>query len=353
MGDSIVVQVAVGLALIFLVLATLVSALTELMSKVFRVRAKTLWKSLAGLLNPPAVKTYGPPEGTSTDFGLAAGLKMVTNDPRPTGALGGNHTITTDLAMTPSVRAFDPTADPKKPTQVAQLPPRVFAAALLELAEIKGESGSVAARIRKLTTEYGDAPLAQYLATIAAGVGDDVDRFVDQVGGWFDAQMTRLTAVYKRWATLILFVIGLVVALGLNADAIEMGIALKENTQTRTALALVADSVAGSDVSAMCTRPAEPAEPAETSGTSSDGDSGTADYIDLRCASQAVGKLEELRIPVLGNWSWQRWLDSWTEGGLLGGVTHGAGLLITAMALAMGAPFWFDLLGLLTGKRRQ
>lgn len=72
MGDSIVVQVAVGLALIFLVLATLASALTELMSKVFRVRAKTLWKSLAGLLNPPAVKTYGPPEGTSTDFGLAA-----------------------------------------------------------------------------------------------------------------------------------------------------------------------------------------------------------------------------------------------------------------------------------------
>lgn len=59
MGDSIVVQVAVGLALIFLVLATLASALTELMSKVFRVRAKTLWKSLAGLLNPPAVKTYG------------------------------------------------------------------------------------------------------------------------------------------------------------------------------------------------------------------------------------------------------------------------------------------------------
>jgi hypothetical protein len=353
MLDSVVVEVTVGLALVFLVLATMASALTEVVAKATQLRARTLWQSLAGLLGSPdesdgragdgdagAAAPAGNAEGVDLGaLGLTAGLRMVTlrDDPRPTTGAPASDTssLLDDLVATPSIRAFDPAANLAKPTRVDSIPPKVFGAALLELAELKGEAGSVEDRVAALVERYSGTPMMSSLGAAAVGVGDDVDRFIDRVGGWFDAQMTRLTAIYRRFAKWILFAVGLLLAVVLNADAIEMGVALKENAQTRTAVALLADDIAADGVTANCPVPK------------------TVDNRDLQCASHAVGELDELRIPILGNWSAQRWIDSWTEDGAVGAVSHIVGLLVTAAALAMGAPFWFDFMRLLTGKRRE
>ncbi|MEZ5380531.1 MAG: hypothetical protein R2754_01905 [Microthrixaceae bacterium] len=348
MLDSVVIEVAVGLALVFLVLATLTSALTEVVAKVFQLRARTLWKSLEGLLGARAAAASGGAAGGPAgldlgDLGLTAGLRMVTlrDDPRPKAdtVISDESILLDDLAATPSIRAFDPAASTSKRTRVDSIPPKVFAAALLELAEIKGQGGSVEDRVRVLVAQYPGVPLLSYLGTVAGAAGEDVDRFVDLVGGWFDAQMTRLTAIYKRYATWILFAVGLVLAVVLQADAIEMGVALRDNAETRTAVALLADDITDDGVIANC-KDAVPKD---------------ADNRDLRCAGRAVGDLNELGIPILGNYpdSWDEWTTGWTGDGAPGFLLRGFGVLVTAAALAMGAPFWFDLLGLLTGKRRE
>ena len=273
MLDSVVIEVTVGLALVFLVLATMASALTEVVAKATQLRARTLWKSLAGLLGAPdeadgragdgdagAAAPAGNAEGVDLGaLGLTAGLRMVTlrDDPRPTAGAPASDTssLLDDLVATPSIRAFDPAANLAKPTRVDSIPPKVFGAALLELAELKGEAGSVEDRVAALVERYSGTPMMSSLGTAAVGVGDDVDRFIDRVGGWFDAQMTRLTAIYRRFAQWILFAVGLLLAMVLNADAIEMGVALKENAQTRTAVALLADDIAADGVTANCPVP--------------------------------------------------------------------------------------------------
>jgi hypothetical protein len=55
----------------------------------------------------------------------------------------------------------------------------------------------------------------------------------------------------------------------------------------------------------------------------------------LRVAMQ----LELVRIPA----SRREWRAEWSEAG--GGVSHAGGILLTAMLLSLGAPFWFTLLG--------
>ena len=72
---------------------------------------------------------------------------------------------------------------------------------------------------------------------------------------------------------------------------------------------------------------------------------------DLKCAHQALARLAELKIPVLGTWNTETWTASW-HGGLKNIIGHLLGLLLTAGAVSFGAPFWFDLLRWLTGQRR-
>jgi hypothetical protein len=48
------------------------------------------------------------------------------------------------------------------------------------------------------------------------------------------------------------------------------------------------------------------------------------------------------------------WVDAggWTDDWSNGFVGHAAGVLLTALALTLGAPFWFDLIKRLTGVRK-
>jgi hypothetical protein len=337
--NSVVVEVAIGLAVVFFLVATIAAAVNQVISRWTDARAKTLWQSLAKLLAPaptvtapvaaaaPAALPAGADIGTMT--AIKMGLGRV--DARPNGT---TNDPLDELLATPSIRALDPVDQSGKPTKVDNIPPQVFATALLELAKIKGspDDATVEAKLVQLANAYPNTPIATFAASIASGIGNDIDRFFDTTGSWFDGQMSRLSQVYRKNTRWILLLIGLVAAVLFNVDAIQLGNTLRQDSNLRSGVLTISEQIGDTGgVTADCTIPV-----------------GQRDR-ELECAREALNSLNGLEVPIIGTWTWDTWKDGWTDNA----PWHIIGLLLTAGAVSLGAPFWFDTLKRLAGFRRS
>jgi hypothetical protein len=165
---------------------------------------------------------------------------------------------------------------------------------------------------RKVETTIEGIPSAHLrdtLTTIWVSVDRDVEAFRLGVEGWFDRAMERVSGWYKRWTQLILFVIGVIVALLVNADAIRIADELWSDDGVRSAL-----------VAQLGTQEPNPE------------------------AEEVLEQLEDLGFPV--GWGGEKTPDGGWD--IFGAVT---GWLITGVAVTFGAPFWFDFLGKVSNLR--
>ena len=336
--NSVVVEVAIGLALVFFLVATIAAAVNQVISRWTDARTKTLWQSLATLLAPaPTVEgsiAAAAPEAlpAGADIGTLTAIKMGLGrvDARPRGM---TNDPLDELLATPSIRALDPVSEPGKPTKIDNIPPQVFAAALLELAKIKGsqDSDSVETKLMGLAAAYPNTPISTFAASIASGIGNDLDRFFDTAGSWFDGQMSRLSEVYRKNTRWILLLIGIFAAVLFNVDAIQVGNTLRDDSNLRAGVLTISEQIGDTGVTADCKVAA-----------------GEEDR-DLKCAREALSSLNGLEVPIIGTWTWDTWKKGWTDNTFW----HVVGLLLTAGAVSLGAPFWFDTLKRLAGFRRS
>lgn len=203
--------------------------------------------------------------------------------------------------------------------------------------------------------------LQQSLRSLLIGVEEtatDTEKAIklvrQNVEAWFDNSMGRLTGWYKRKSQWMAFFIGLFLALLLNVDSIYVATSLWREPTLRLALIENANKIAPEGVP-------------EANGS---GSAGTI-VTDLQAKLQALtipfgwetkqhlleaGETCQI-IPVSKNAVWGVWskgtckqvsnapVDSTAW---LGKV---AGILITALAAAQGAPFWFDVLKKLVNVR--
>jgi len=340
MINSVPVEVGIGLALIFFVVATVAAGVNQVISRWTDARAKSLWKSLEALLTPAAAGTAaaapaaalpaGADLGARTAFKM--GLGVPAADARPNGTMAS---AAAELLATPSVRALDPVTDPTKPTKIDHIPSHVFASALLELATIKAGAATtdtIEQRLTKLAGAYTNTPLGTYLTSIAHSVGNDLDTYLDSAGTWFDGQMSQLSAIYRKNTKWILLIIGLLAAVVFNVDTIQIGNSLRNDSNLRAGVITIADQVGADGIDTNCTIPA-----------------GAANR-DLDCAREQLSSLNSLKLPIVGTWTWTTWKSSWGWHQLF---WHLVGILLTAGAVALGAPFWYDTLKRLTGLRRS
>jgi hypothetical protein len=149
----------------------------------------------------------------------------------------------------------------------------------------------------------------QALLTQAQG---DLDRFNAGVERWFDDAMDRLSGAYKRFCGYFLLAFGVVVAVGFNIDSIEIAGYLWKNPEVAAvvaeqAQAAVAAAPAASDVAAG--------------------------------SPQALALLQATTVPF-----------GWGPGVSVGPLKL-LGWFATALAVSLGAPFWFDLIGRLLNLR--
>ena len=143
-----------------------------------------------------------------------------------------------------------------------------------------------------------------------------VEKLRENLEGWFNDAMDRFTGWYKRWTRQISFAVAVVVVVVANADTITLANRLTRDAGLRAGIIVAADNAISKnqtarqallDDSEKLNLPLGWIGPHENGGENSFGSE---------------------QIPASG-WGW---------------LSKIFGLLISALAVSLGAPFWFDTL---------
>lgn len=291
------IDVAIGVVLMYLVLSVVCMAINEALATVFKWRAKTLAAGLRALVDDPKVYDL------LFNHGLLAGPAAVAQQ----------RAIPDFLA-----RLLSWLHDPGP----SYIDPRNFAAALLDCLDPDKPVPGVAEVKRAAADLQAPSNIKDVLLAVTTRAGDDVAKARDGLARWFDTAMDRLSGVYKRKIQLWSFIVASVLTLAANADSVNVARALWLDAGLREQIAAVASKTAATAPQAS-----------------------EASLSDLaRAADQNVRNLEAVRAFPLGWGGSQGRPDNGWQGTLAGWCVKILGLAITAFALTLGAPFWFDAL---------
>lgn len=289
---SPVLDVAFGLSFVFFLLSVISSAIGEGIAWGMKQRSKTLEKGLKGMFGDP-------------DFGKEIYQHpLVQPDLRPKGA--------------PPERTKILKRE-KKPQRPSYVSPRNFALALTQ--RLKEAGGFVGKEMK-----YGAEAVDQIDAGIKAldpklreqveplwhEAEKDLDKFRRGAEKWFDDAMDRVSGWYKRWSQWVTIGVAIAVAVLLNASALRVADRLYNDEAVRTSL---------------------------VSGAEGAVQGGSTPKATAKETEKALGELEQTNLPIFwaeDNLPWNSWQD-------LGESI--VGCLVTAVAISLGAPFWFDALG--------
>jgi hypothetical protein len=221
-------------------------------------------------------------------------------------------------------------------------------------------TGFTRQRIENALTRVGPkSPLYPTLRRLWEAAMGDVDRFRKGIESYFDGELQRLSGYYRRSIRIVVFGLAVLVAAAGAVDTFSITRSLWRNPGDRAVLLQQADQLAesGSATSDPTTPGAlegiqeacRKAHPSDNS-TISNPDEAAAAYAKVRtCVSDALDHLTGLGVIDHAVWvDAGGWADDWSNGF----VGHAAGVLLTALALTLGAPFWFDLIKRLTGVRK-
>lgn len=292
MWNSAVLDVGIGLALMYLLLALVCSVVQELIANITSWRGRHLLTSIKTMLNDPNMT------------GLA---KRVYADPR-----------IERLSLAGKLPSY--------------IPPAAFAKALVDIVTDE----------KALASPSLDGPLAPFLRE-AQGDADKLKAALEQ---WYDDAMDRFGGWYKRNVQLVILAIAAVVTVGLNANSIEVARQIWAQPALRAALSSQAERLAAAD---------KPNTLIPTQDSSSTDINAVLDEIDQNLpigwttadidrlmfgttmTTGADGKTQKVAL-TKGERAW-----AW--------IKHVAGWLLTILALSLGAQFWFDSLGKAIGIR--
>jgi hypothetical protein len=208
--------------------------------------------------------------------------------------------------------------------------------------------GDDLAQVRALITQLsnpslGNDPLARARAAISALNPDnpartplmrmltdaqgDRDKFRQSIEHWFDDTMARVSGWYKRYVQRIILVISIVLVASLNVDSINIAQVLWRLPTERAAVASAAAAQAGSSGNAGQT------------------------------ADQQVQAISALKLPI--GWTPAHITSAPSTDprhvpiGLASWLIKVLGLILTVLALSLGAPFWFDALSKIASWRQS
>ncbi|HEX2045087.1 MAG TPA: hypothetical protein VHF23_05620 [Gaiellaceae bacterium] len=185
------------------------------------------------------------------------------------------------------------------------IPSQTFVAALL------GLRGS-ARDLEKAIAEIPSAQVQEALTALLRNAGDDVQAFQRSAERWFDDAMERVSGWYRRRVQLMMWILAAGLVLALNVDTVRIAEQLWDDKSVRAAVIARAESATSQ-----------------------------AQAPDVRRIAEDVSALEELEIPL--GWTTEprpSGIGDW----LATIAAKTLGLLLTAAALTLGAPFWFDML---------
>jgi hypothetical protein len=295
MFGSIILEVFIGLVLIYFLYSLLATIINELIASFLGLRAKTLEQSLEKMLADK------DPKATVLSRKLIDAFK--------------NHPL---IEKTMSGVFFK-----KLPSFIAT---KDFSTVVLDCLKTlcAGKDGialnALSQGLSSLKQPIGakgvESGTIKLMESFLANANNDLEKFREQVENWFDTTMDRVSGWYKRWTQVWLFAIGLALAIGFNVDTIKIVGTLSKDKDAREQLISIAQTYT-------------------KAGSPNTVDSLKADSL-LAQAARLVNSDIKNSNAILGM--------GWNTGDSSNRPLMLVGWLITALAISLGSPLWFDLL---------
>jgi hypothetical protein len=327
MLGSQVLETAAGLAFVFLLLSVLVSALNEWIAATLSLRARDLETALRNLLGG--------------DMTVAA----------PTSDAGASL-----LAGTSPARAFlshsmiqnlcAPKLWGKGVNGPAYLEAKTFSAVLLDFL-MPGNASPSVAQLRLKIDGMQNTDLKRALLPQIDRASGDIDKARKNIEDWYNQAMDRLSGRYKRRAQLFIFGLGLVLAVGLNVDTIRTAERLWNDPAVRNEV--IAQAQNYKDVAKVNDdRLNDPCTASTQAGTYSVSEKANCEAAQLGNAYSQSGMPIGWTTDARENW-WPKASSTLTFKGNFNkhlgiNLISLFGWFLTAVAISLGAPFWFDFL---------
>jgi hypothetical protein len=301
MSLTVIIQVAIGIMFVWILLALITSQIQDWVAQIFKWKASLLEQTIQGLLSGDKElkgKFYNHP--------LIQGLHTDDGKRKPAG-------IPSDKFALVLMDVFMKAGSEKS---------------LFNEAEPTFEKLQKSiAGLKTLTDDSTVTKVAATLDTLMLDVKETVRKSDagiaatrERLESWFDDSMDRLRGAYIRRMQSIAILIGILLAVALNVDTLAIVNTLWKDPAARAALVEQANQLPDS----TGTAPAP----------------GTTTQEDIL---KAVENLQNLSLPI--GWSSETiptTQDDW--------VSKIIGLLISGVAAAQGAPFWFDIMKKLLNK---
>jgi hypothetical protein len=339
MFGSVILDVVIGMIFIYLLFSLVCSAVNEIIEAYMNKRAEFLYQGIKDLLGDADGKGW-----------------------------------TKKLYEHPLISSLIQNKNNGKASMPSYIPARNFALALMDMispAETGKPSGSADAtkpknaatttdettaameNLRASAAEIKNKDVKEALLPLIDAAGSDVVKVRENIENWFNSAMDRVSGWYKRRTHIVILCIGFFIAVFLNVDSIEIANRLWHDKPLRDSLVAAAED-------SVKNPPAQPS-PAPTPQAATDdfkkdcikninkkglcSESCLANVNSPDCKLDVnLNRIEDLGVPI--GWKGNpllslekvdfAWFWSW--------LMKLFGLVITAFAITLGAPFWFDLL---------
>lgn len=346
---STVLDVAIGLVFIYLIVSLVCSALNEGVEAILKNRSKDLERGICEMLNGTSPK---PAAGGPAPFNI---VQAIYDHPLISSLFRGDYATAKQKSELPSY-----------------IPAKNFALVLLDMvrstaaAAAGGAAGNAnqapapevtVAELRQAAVKFAtvNPKISAALVALIDAAGNDLTRVRLNIENWFDSSMDRVSGWYKRRAQIFIVSFGMAIAALANIDSIAMVRVLSTDGGVREALVAQAGAYAAKTApppqqpgatSQPQNQPAAgspaanpaPAQPAGANTPPQNQPAAGTPQVD----ADIVKQLRRAGLPI--GWDEHNTGSIPSRDDLNGWAMKVIGILLTGLAVSLGAPFWFDLL---------
>jgi hypothetical protein len=210
------------------------------------------------------------------------------------------------------------------------IPPEIVGQVVEGLVTAKGAVKSITAAVSALPGTSDTNRIKGLLEAFVTQAGGDVAAFRKGVETHFNAAMDRASGWYKRYTQNVALIAAAALVIGANADTVALAASLASSPAARAKMVEIAEQRLTEAQTTEDKIKAGKAEGAITVAQAKK-DSETA----RAALAQAASAIESAGI----QFGWKDYPMTFSES-----LAKVAGLLVSILAVSLGAPFWFDVL---------
>lgn len=316
-----IITTAIGLILVYLILSLIVSAIQEALASWFSMRGKY--------------------------FGHAID-QMLTNEKTTEGALELDKSMLEKFQSHPSYG--DMVEDKNQQSANHMAHPSYMSAATFASILLHVLDGSDVKSLTATINAMEDGKLKKFLLDCLAETDNDLSKFRTRLEQWYDQVMSCVSGWYKSYTHKIIMVVGLLVAMYMNADTLsiyqKMSAVAAGSTQEQAIIGLAQDFV-DKRYDGFNQQINDIQQSLDSAAQQTD----TVRYDSLLILhnEHLLAQVDSLIVTVNGansplglGWTKAEWVS--VKSNFLSLFNKLIGLILTTFAISLGAPFWFDML---------